>query len=376
MRGLAKGEACVSTNPVLQLFTRQGELLTDPVAGTFKIDEVLQPGGSVVSKVASTPLDLTDAPAGHRLGPGRFFIPTGDTSSWNLGTHRVTCTYQMEAAGRTYVQVIYFEMLDNARYASGQSYVGYATTFDLYDAGFFAFSAAAPETLHPHIERESKRVENLTDRYFEPRYRVYKLDGNQSQALFIEEAIIAVEKVEAVSRSPNSSSASVELYDSDGYRVFNRHLDGVLNPDDRYNPKITVVESHEILGVSGYGGDFTWPFGRQNIQVTGCFGFTDPDYDGDGTTIGTTPKELVQVIGTLVTRFLANNDLSDLSTWNPGMVRSYKTRDQAISFYGASGSVSYTGGLTGDAMLDQLLQRFVKPARLSYPERKEARSIF
>jgi hypothetical protein len=153
--------------------------------------------------------------------------------------------------------------------------------------------------------------------------------------------------------------------------VFNRHNNGLLNPDDRYNPQVSLVETRRIAGVTAIDGDFTWPFGKQNIQITGVFGFTDPDVQPDEVLIGHTPEDFVQIIGTLASRFLDNPDMSSIATWKPGLVRAYRTRDQQISFYGASGNVSYTGGLTGDALIDQMLLRFVKPARLAYAERDE-----
>lgn len=370
MRGLTQGEQSSSTNPVLQLFARKGEILQDPISGSFVIEEVRDPAGSVNEKVASTPLDLDLVGAGgHKLGPGRFLIPTGTTTAWVYGSYRVVYNYVMETDGRTYTQVIPFEVLKATNFPTGRGYVGYVSTFQLYDSEFFTIDGMPPDKLHPHILRESLRLEGLTERFFEPRFLEMKLDGQPSAVLFVDEAIIAMEKVEAISRSPNSAAATTSLYDASSYRVFNRHLDGLLNPDDRYNPQIGLVESTRIAGVTAIDGDFEWPYGRQNILATGIFGFTDPEPDGDDVLIGNTPLDFVQIIGTLVSRFVENPDLSNIATWKPGLVKGYKTRDQQISFYGASGNVSYTGGLTGDALIDQMLQRFVKPARLDYPER-------
>lgn len=374
MRGLARGEESDATNPVLQLFTRQGELLTDPISGSFKIEGVPNPDVSPTPVVGTTALDLTDVGSGgHKLSLGRFLIPTGSTASFAFGTHRVVYSYVMEVDGRTYVQVIEFEILDPAEFPTGHLYTGLCSTRSLYRDGFFLFAGLAPTKLHRHITRESARIEGLVERFFEPRFLLLKLNGQERPIFLIDEAIVAIEKIEAISRSPNSASASTSLFDTASYRVFNRHNNGLLNPDDRYNPRISLVETRRIAGVTAIDGDFNWPFGKQNIQITGVFGFTDPDAQPDEVLIGHTPEDFVQIVGALVTRYLENPDLSSLATWKPGLVRGYRTRDQQVSFYGASGNVSYSGGLTGDERIDSMLQRFIKPARLSYPDREEFR---
>jgi hypothetical protein len=372
LRGLTRGEDSKATNPVLQLFTRQGELLTDPVSGSFRIEQVANPETTPAVVVSPTALDLAlAASGGHKLGTGRFLVPTGSTAGFAIGTHRVVYDYAMEAGGRTYTQVIEFEILDPREFPNGHTYSGLCSSRSLYRDGFFDFAGTPPDKLHRHISRESAKLEGLTERFFEPRFLSLKLNGQERPIFFVDEAVIAVEKIEAISRSPNSAAASTSLFDSASYRVFNRHLNGLLNPDDRYNPQISLVETRRIAGVTAVDGDFSWPFGKQNVQITGVFGFTDPDVQPDEVLIGHTPEDFVQIIGTLATRYLSNPDFSSIATWKPGLTKAYRTRDQQISFYGASGNVNYTGGLTGDSLVDGLLQRFFKPARLSYPDRDE-----
>jgi hypothetical protein len=369
MRGLAKGEALTATNPILQLFTRQGEFLTDPVAATYKIEDIHNPDTAPVEKVATTSFDLTDVGVGgNKLGPGRFYIPlsTGISDSLTFGTHRVVCEYEMVASGRTYMQVILFEVLDPAAYPSGQMYTGYVTTRSLLENGFVN-SACAVQKLHRHVHNFSVQLEQYTERFFEPRFMPMLINGAEKPALFVEEAIIAIEKVEIVART--ITGEDVNEYDNTLYRVYNRHLDGLLNPDDRYDPLLSMVETRRVAGVTPLGGSFNWPYGRQNVRVYGVFGFTDPEPQPDQVLIGQTPVEFDQIIGVMLERYMTDPSMSSLATQQPGRVKSYKTRDQAIQFYGASGNVSYTGGITGDPLLDQKLQRFVKPVKLRYTER-------
>ena len=370
MRGLTKGEESTSTNPALQLFIRLGEFLADPISATYRIEDIHNPDVAPVVKVANTSFNLDDIGlGGNRLGVGRYYIPVGLSTStdFSYGTHRVVCNYVMVTGGRSYSQVIDFEVLDAAYFPTGDSYIGYATTRSLVDNGFLPFSYA-PEKVHRHIRRASIELENITSRFFEPRYFQMDLDGMVSTALFVDEAIIAVEKVEVVA-TDGSGVETLEAFDSSLYRVYNRHLDGLLNPDDRDNPLLSMGRTRYVPGVTSSHGESHWPSGKQNIRITGVFGFTDPDPRSDKILIGHTPDDFQQILGVMIDRFLTDPTLSSMATQQPGLVKSYKTRDQAIHFYGASGNVSYTGGWTGDTLLDQKLQRFVKPARVRYTER-------
>jgi hypothetical protein len=191
--------------------------------------------------------------------------------------------------------------------------------------------------------------------------------------MFVEDAICAIHDVAAVELSPNNADVqTVSTFDPDSYRVYNRHLSGVYNPDDRHDPKVSLLETRRIAGVTTYtSGDFAWPFGTQNIRLRGVFGYTDPDPETDHVLMGHTPDDLIYVIATLMSRYAEDPTFSNLGTHKPGLVRTYKTRDQMISFYNASGNVSYSGGFTGDATLDEIINKYRGPVKLSYPERTE-----
>lgn len=370
MRGLAKGEQSTGTNPVLQLFTRQGGLLQDMVEGTFTIDDVRNPDVSPAARVTSTSfnLDTVDL-GGHKVSTGRYYITTGPTADWAFGTHRAVCRFRMETGGREYVQEVLFEIVNPTLYPTGSLYTGYAATRDLYRDEFFGISTMPPEKLHGHIRRVSKQLEGLTQRFFEPRFVDQRISGDGRPVLFLNEAIIALDSAGAVKREGSPVVETVSSYSPDGFAVFNRHLDGLENPDDRDNPKLEVARDD----ISGYAvSGWRWPSGDRNLSIKGVFGFTDPEPESDGVLIGHTPDEFIQIIGTLVGRFLEDPSLSSPATWSPGKIKMYKTRDQQIQFYGASGNVNYAGGITGDGMIDQMLLRFLKPARLDYPERRDA----
>lgn len=369
MRGLAKGEQSSATNPVLQLITRSGEFLTDPVEATYKVEAVTTPSGTPNVEVAQAPVNLDlVADGGQKLGDGRFYIPTGDTSSWAYGTHRAVCTYKMETGGREFTQVTEFELISATLFPSGQNFVAYVTTRDLYADGLFTFAGNAPETLHRHINRASQYIEQVTMRFFEPRYMAYRTGGQKTTQLLLDEAIVAIEGIDTASRDAEGAETFEEM-DKGIYQVYNRHMDGLINPDDRHNPRIATKPNSVFESANTYVEVGLWPPGRQNIRIRGIFGFVDPSPQSDRIAIGAPPADLQQVIMALVDRYVDDPALGSVQTQSPGKVRSYRTRDQSIQFWGNAETSSGSGGWTGDPMLDQILQRYVKPAKLSFPDR-------
>jgi hypothetical protein len=356
MRGLAIGEVSSSSNPVLQLFARNGEYLTDIYSGSYVIQDITDPGANPVARVAATPIDTTN----DKLGTGRYVLASGATTSWVEGTHRAIVTYQMTDGGPTHTQVIEFEVLNANDWAVGSLFLGYASSARLIGDGYVEAGTAARE-LHRHIDRVSRQVERWTHRSFEPQYRAIRHDGAPSPILHLSEAIIALEMVQAIWKD---SSGAEQTYDYDPYlfQVYNRHLDGTLAPDDRHNPRIVRKDN------------WIWPEGYGTVKVLGIFGWTDPlaDFEDSRANIGKLPDDLVQVIGTLVSRYLDDPTYSDLSVHQPGKVKMMKTRDQSVSF-GSTGSLigtASTDSMTGDPMLDQVLVRFAPPISLRYADKR------
>ena len=361
MKGLAKGEASTLLNPVLTFYCRVGEFLTDPYAASFTITEIRDPGTAAVAKVTSTAVHLVN----DKIGTGRFVIKTGDTATWNYGTHRALVSYQLVSGGRTYYQEILFEVLDPADFPTGQYYTGYVSTRQMYADGLYTFAGRAPQSLHRRIHRASVQVEGWTQRIFEPRYLGVQVNVEEQSKLFLDEAIIAIDQAYTVSRT-TSGAEELSAIDRGAYKVLNRHMDGVLNPDDRFNPQLLVHPSISSVEVSN---SYLWPLGRLNAVIQGVFGFIDPEPNAGTTLIGRTPEDIVVVVSALVDRSISDPGLNSPSVQSPGSVRSYRTRDQSISFFGDATRSLGNGGWTGDSTLDQLLARFVKPAHADYIDR-------
>jgi len=352
MRGLVQGEASSASNPILQLFCRSGGYLADFYSGTYLVQDLHDYTVAPVTKASG---NLT---ASEKLSTGRYVIPTGDTSAWNVGTHRATCTYKMVDGGPDYYQVHEFEILDSGDWATGKQYVGYVTTRRMYQDGFRP-TTVARSTLHRTIDEISRLIERWTHRWFEPRYVQIRRPGQGSAKLLLIEAVIAIEDVHAI--WDTTSGEDSYKYEQYLYKVYNRHLDGYTQEDDRFNPRIVLTDvDGDVVEVS----DFAWPYGNQNIRVDGVFGYTDPEYDEHSgqVLIGHTPAPIGRIAATLTKRWTIDPSLSSLTQQQPGRVIYQKTRDQAIRFGGTDGAVMTN--MSGDATIDNILAKYMSPVVL------------
>uniref|UniRef100_A0A6H1Z7N9 Uncharacterized protein n=1 Tax=viral metagenome TaxID=1070528 RepID=A0A6H1Z7N9_9ZZZZ len=353
MRGLAQGEQSTAETPVLQLLVRSGELLTDLVSGTYRIEDIHDPTAVPVVKVLEAPIDIVT----QKLSTGRYVILTGATAAWSYGTHRAICSYKLSAAGRTYYQVIEFEVLNPTDWPVSRSYVGYASTAKLIGDGYVG-ATTTPQSLHRHVARISRQIEQWTGRFFDARYQARRLDGAPDATLHrMAVPLIALELVQCIYKTSENVEQTYD-YDSSLIQVYNRHLDGLLSPDDRERPRIVRLDS------------LPWPNDQASLKVTGVFGYTDPELsDGDDRTgIGQTPDILVQVVGSLLYRYLQDPTLSNPTVQQASNLKSMKTRDQAVTF-GVSdqGFVSF---MTGDSTLDRILIQLSAPPSLAYAGRR------
>lgn len=357
MRGLTKGEQSSASNPVLQLFARSGGFLADIYSGSFRVDKLVDPTAAPAIVVAVTPF----VAGTHRVGIGRYAIATGATTSWDVGSYRAVCTYKMTSGGPTYTQVIDFELLDPADWPVSAQYVGYISTRQAYTDAYTTTTATTRQTLHRLICEASYSIEQWTKRWFDPRYLCLKVDGYESEILLLQSPIIAVEDIYAVWKT--TSGEQTYKFEQYLYKVYNRHLRGYLEQDDRRNPHLELVDvTDTVVQVSG----FTWPYGNQNLECRGVFGYTDPEIDpaaGD-VSIGRTPLDLARACGALVYRRIQDPTMSDATIWSSGSIRSMRTRHQAVTFGGGGGggggASSFAGDLSGDPYVDAILAKYRK----------------
>lgn len=285
MLGVNRSETIGCTRPRLVFYHRAlgSGFLSDPNSLKAAIHKVSD--GSVV--VAEAVQNLAACPGGTKLGTGRFAYSWTVGGAQAVGSYEVRWKYKTLSTDEELEYREPFEVLDDGILAT--RWRGYVSTQRLIDAGALKSNPTATELKNAQtaIGRVSQRIEEYTQRRFDPRYGARYLDARDvpSSSLRVGEPIVALEKVELITRG--SSETATEIAASD-VLVYNRHLDGLLEPDDRYQSRL---ESRFFMppgigdGVSNLESvsdlrAFQWPGGRQSVRATGVFGYRDPDETG------------------------------------------------------------------------------------------------
>ncbi len=239
---------------------------------------------------------------------------------------------------------------------------GYATVADLRDEGVTA-ADASDDRVDRLIALASQYVDRVTGRFFEPRALTLTLDGSGGRTLLIGHPIISI----------NSVKMFVGMFAEFGvlpvipsfFRIYNRHLtQGLLDPDDREDPKLEFFHWSDLLGVHATPaghlglGSLVWLPGVQNVVIDGVFGYTDPD----GSPTGRTPDLIRHVTKLIVLREIPR--MTDLTRREERQKRwrlvGERTRDQGYNLE----ALRLHGSFTGDPEIDNVLVAFQRPAQL------------
>jgi hypothetical protein len=353
MTALAEGQSSSCSVPALQLFAVDptDNFLRDIDSGTFRI---LDPDGAEI--VAATAIDTADCPTGNRLGAGRYVAPWTVPATPKLGVWSIEWTYKHTAAGADRTQTISFEVLGAVADPLARTY----TTVAAMRAAGVKPKTIKAGALRDLIVLASAYVEHFTGRYFVPQAKDALFDGTGGRGIQVNEPIIALSRAEILLASFEASGDGI---DPTAIRVYNRHLtQGLLDPDDRENPKIEFYIHGDSPGSTSFAHDFVWTKGRQNIQLDGVWGYTDPN----GTPLGKTPALIEHAAKLLVMRNLA--PLGDVDkrqdAQNAWRLTELRTRDQQIKYGFESNRGAMVGGMTGDPEIDSILTRYTRPIHL------------
>lgn len=322
-------------------------------AGLVNYDVWDLTGASPVSVLtASTNVDV--------VGVGRYAANWAVPGTGNVGLHRID--WHATVGGVIHTWSAYFDVLAAGILPPRPSY---ALLSDLRTEGFDTVSLPDARALSL-LKSMSVMIEKWTRRFFEPRYRSVNLDGSEGPSFRFADPIIGLDAVAI-------DDTSIDLT-TNQIRVYNRHLvSGLLNPDDRDNPKMDFVRIIRILQrLDVYDRPYSnraifWP-GPQNVAVSGLFGYTDPD---DSWSVGITPDPIRRVTMMLVARELPQ--ISDPDTrfdvQNSFRQKDLRTRDQSVSFGPGRSDLVLHGGMdfTGDPSIDDIIDRYVAPPYVGSP---------
>lgn len=202
------------------------------------------------------------------------------------------------------------------------------------------------------IVAASRYGEIFTGRRFGAFYQTIELDGTGARTLLLSEPIVAIEK--AVITFDSIFNSTSQESDPSSFKVYNRYLKGLIQPDDRDSPKIEFIHGDEVWGRERVNSIFQdrviWPKGVRNIQLTGLFGYTE----GDDSFTGHVPDLVREVTKMIVFENL--NPLSAGGAQTRGPITKERTRDQEVDY-----AALRQTGMTGNRSIDVLLAGLRRP---------------
>lgn len=364
MPTLARNQASDCANPELDIFFDVGGVATDVDSLEFQIfEDVTTPGtlNQVYPVMGRATVDLADCPAGDKLATGRYVAEYTPDLSEPVGNHVIRWFFRISAGSP---EQSFDEEFTVTLEGAASSANGYTTVAALREEGV-TVSMASDTRLQTLIERVSHQIDLFTGRFFEPRSLTLRVDGHGSHILQLEHPIISIDDVAVLEVDPFASPNAT--LDIDDLVIYNRHLSqGLLDPDDRENPRIEFFSSeYRYRDAYGASANFIlnrFPQGAQNIEVDGVFGYTEPD----GSPQGRTPLLIQHAANLMVIRELplltASDDRDDARS--RGRITKIKTRDQEVNFAtGASTGAPHqsVGHFTGDPEIDNILASFMRP---------------
>lgn len=351
----------MQTKPTTFVVDSNG-VLVDPFTIQAIVYDVSTP-----AKMAS-PLQVFPTPSGRAdadsISTGYFSVAYVPDPGEARGRRIVRWFVVLEDGDDEITWTTPWEFIDGAIPATSPRY---AMVSDLRDEGY---TEAMLSTFRAQmvLTSASAMIEAITGRVFVPVPKVLSLDGCGATALLLNEPIITLDTLTIDDeRHPDPEDVT------DVVRVYNRHLrENLRSPDDRENPRVEYVGSIEgrtfVNEATSTGLRYLahFPRGRQNVHVSGVFGFTEYD----GTPMGKTP-DLIRYVCLLLVRRMSSptSDPYGGAAANAWRTIREKTRDQSVDFAdpsgaGAKSGSALLGAFTGDPEIDTILAMFCRPPSL------------
>lgn len=322
----------------------------------FTIHDAGQAGAPQVYPTVADTRAIVDLEA-DRLSPGRYAAAFVVGNAWNMRDHEIRWYVTRLVGGDEVVFTQRFgvvainEVVPRA-YATVQDMRAEGTPVGFTDARIVSA-----------LEAGARWIEQMTRRWFEPRYQVVNLDSRGGFALQLGIPIVALESIGYVGSDFQVDDA---IYRG-AVRVYNRHVrQGLLSPDDRENPKLELLNASGGFVGRRVDDDFSWFGGgrwstaTQGIRARGIFGYTEPD----GSPMGAVPAAIREVNMRLAMRQLRTfwGQGAGSTSLPSGPVISERTMDQSVTY--ATNSVQTTliaGRWTGDPLIDQTIAALSAP---------------
>lgn len=347
MVSVLQGATIDATNPQLFFISQLEGRLVDLFSLTWEVfektsnEKILCP-----VSLASGTVDLV----ADRISIGYYFAAQSFAADQKSGLYDIRWAWQFTDGGETFNGRYEFEILVGIAVLSMGP--NYALVDDLRAEG--VETTTSDGRIQMAIVLASSFIERFTGRYFEPRKVTQQLDGKGTHLQLFTDPVIALSSVIIDTSSTTLPSLIAEL---NNLRIYNRHLRGMMQPDDRNSPKVAfdsrLRNDRQLHFDSGL-----FSRGTLNIELAGFFGYTE----ADGTPFGKTPALIRHVAKLLVLREIPV--LSDASCreqlnqkWK---IAEERVRDQSIRY----NTERKMGSFTGDSEIDTILLMHMRPPEL------------
>lgn len=354
---------------------------------------VLRPDGSELIPPTvvdtSNPSNVLDKPANG--GKGRIFVPNFTVPLGEpVGMYMFEATFIADPAdgGPIPSQTLSFpfRVIDEAQglitLPGGPNFGGAASYVQLVDMLSAGFPIDDPAPVGGYSFADARRAileaiqffDDVTGRFFSPRYREFDLDGDGGPAIQTEHVIVGLTDVTFTFTTFTPADLPIEEGD---LRVYNRHIrQGLEEPDDRDDPRVEFLRTpvyrfprSQLLGEVDILSSFIgFTDSQQNVKMRGMWGYTDPD----GSPFGKTPERVKEAILRLAARNIQplwqRIGGAGSQSGIGGPILEEKTMDQSVKFSDVASSEGglgspYAGVWTGDPAIDQIIALYLRPPR-------------
>jgi hypothetical protein len=362
MASLVRQRASDCSNPVLDIWFQMAGVAVTPYSLRFQIynistAQLRETPAQVYPSISGTYaivdlVTLCPTAGANRIATGRYVANWTPAAGHPLGRHRIVWYFRMTSTDTERIFIEDFDVVHEDLLNTGTG--EYCLLSDIRDEGVTT-TQASDERVQMLIRTWSRYIDKITGRWFEPRELTIDVDGYNGRDILLDIPIIAIRAIYS-GWDGDVWSVNSQPLDVGDYRVYNRHLtQGLLMPDDRENPKISMVGA--MIGFRRLSGA-NFADGQQNIRVVGTFGYTEGAGPGYANA-GGTPDLIRYVCKRLVIRNIHKLGVASttVTAIQPDRIIRMKTRDQEVEM----ARLAMHGAFTGDPEIDQVLVQFVRP---------------
>jgi len=228
--------------------------------------------------------------------------------------------------------------------------MGYVTVEDVQQ--YYGDSPPDEGACVRSIRTWSQFIDRTTRQWFEPRSGEYILDGTGTPTIMLPVPIISVSAL-------YYNNDFVNPVDTEFYRAYT----GRGIPDDRRNPRITLIGSTNVYSPYETAAAPVFARGSQNVKAVGVFGFVEEDDTVPALIWRACMKLVLKDLRSPIDGSASSSSSGSGGTAPAGPIIAQTTDGHSIRYASPqmSGARVGTMGITGDTEVDGILVQYRGP---------------